>query len=102
MITRLEQLFDAELIHVLGRPAFWELIAKQLDLPDLNLKGGLRTNASNLALELAAKKLGCVAVPRSLVLPDIERGILVEPFDLDVVSLCPISSKTSKRTPRQP
>ena len=86
VITRLEQLFDAELIHVLGRQEFWELIAKQLDLPDLNLKGGLRTNASNLALELAAKKLGCVAVPRSLVLPDIERGILVEPFDLDVVS----------------
>lgn len=85
-ITRPEQLFNAELIHILGRPAFWELIAKQLGWPDLNLKGGLRTNASNLALELAAKGLGCVALPRSLVLPDIKRGTLIEPFDLNVIS----------------
>lgn len=80
------QLQDAALIHILGRPAYWELIARHFGLGDLNQKGGPRTNVSNLALEMAAKSLGCIALPRSLVRSYVERGLLIEPFEFDLDS----------------
>ena len=86
-ISEPDQLFRANLIHILGRPVYWELITRQLNLQDINLKSGSRTNASNLGLQLAVKGLGCVSLPRSLVLPYIESGLLIEPFELDVT--CP-------------
>ncbi|KIC21322.1 LysR substrate-binding domain-containing protein [Leisingera sp. ANG-Vp] len=81
------QLCRADLIHILGRPVYWELVAKHIDAQEVNLKSGFSTNASNIALELAAQGLGCIALPRSLVMPYIQRGLLFEPFELDVV--CP-------------
>lgn len=81
-----KQLDDAQVIHILGRPAYWEKIAAHLGLQDLNQKDGQRTNSSNLALELATKSLGCVALPRSLTRSYVQRGLLVEPFTFDLDS----------------
>ncbi len=83
---RAEQLYDADLIQVLGRLEYWKLAAKSLGLRDLNQHGGLRTSATNLALEMAAEGLGCVVVPRSLALTYINRGLLQEPVALNVRS----------------
>lgn len=80
------QLQDASLIHILGRPAYWERVALHFGLADLNQKDGLRTNVSNLAMEMAAKSLGCVALPRSLARSYVDRGLLVEPFEFDLDS----------------
>ena len=80
------QLSSAQLIHILGRPAYWEKVAAEFGLGDLNQKEGPRTNVSNLALELASKSLGCVALPKSLARPYVDRGLLIEPFDLNLES----------------
>lgn len=81
-----EQLRHARLIHILGRPAYWELVGKYFDLTDLNLNEGQRTNASNLAMELAVRSLGCVVLPKSLTRSYVERGVLIEPFEIDLTS----------------
>ncbi|WP_298849172.1 LysR substrate-binding domain-containing protein [uncultured Ruegeria sp.] len=85
-LTNPAQLQEASLIHILGRPAYWEHVARHFGLVDLNQKDGLRTNVSNLAMEMAAKSLGCVALPRSLAQSYVERGLLVEPFKFDLNS----------------
>lgn len=97
-LTDPKQLLDAKLIHILGRPAYWELVAKKFELKELDLRNGLRTNASNLALELATKNLGCVALPRSLVQPYLKRGLLIEPFGLQVVSPWTYFVKITEKT----
>jgi len=80
-----QQLTGARLIHILGRSAYWEKVSAHYGLEDLNLKDGARTNASNLALELAAKSQGCLALPKLLARPYLEKNLLTEPmqFDLD-------------------
>ncbi|NVO58295.1 LysR family transcriptional regulator [Rhodobacteraceae bacterium B1Z28] len=85
-LTDPRQLQDAPLIHILGRPAYWERVALHFGLTNLNQKEGLRTNASNLAMEMAAKSLGCVALPRSLANSYVQRGLLIEPFKFDLES----------------
>jgi len=80
------QLDDANLIHILGRPVYWELIAKHFGLGKLGLKAGFQTNISNLALEMAVKNIGCAVMPQSLVKPYLERGLLYEPFAFDISS----------------
>ena len=68
-----QQLTGARLIHILGRSAYWEKVSAHYGLEDLNLKDGARTNASNLALELAAKSQGCLALPKLLARPYLEK-----------------------------
>ncbi len=85
-LTDPAQLQEAPLIHILGRPAYWERVARHFDLADLNQKEGLRTNASNLAMEMAAQSLGCVALPSSLAGSYVDRGLLIEPFEFDLDS----------------
>ncbi|NOD64620.1 MULTISPECIES: LysR substrate-binding domain-containing protein [unclassified Ruegeria] len=85
-LTDPQQLHDAQLIHILGRSAYWEKVAANFGLEDLDQKEGPRSNSSNLALELAAKSLGCVALPKSLARPYVERGLLIEPFALNLDS----------------
>ena len=87
LLTAPEQLTKAKLIHILGRPIYWERVADALDLDMPELTGGFQTNSSNTALELAAHGLGCVAVPKSLVQRFLERRLLVEPFEFD--KACP-------------
>lgn len=83
------QLHEARLIHILGRPAYWEMAAKALGEKTLELRGGFQTNSSNAALELAVNGLGCVVVPKSLVKKYAAQGLLIEPFDFDLP--CPWS-----------
>jgi LysR family glycine cleavage system transcriptional activator len=83
------QLHEARLIHILGRPVYWEMAAKVLGEKTLELRGGFQTNSSNTALELAVNGLGCVVVPKSLVKKYAAQGLLVEPFDFDLP--CPWS-----------
>ncbi|MEM1004120.1 MAG: LysR substrate-binding domain-containing protein [Pseudomonadota bacterium] len=86
-LTAPVQLQDAPLIHILGRPAYWERVAAYFGLAtDLNQKDGPSTNVSNLAMEMATRALGCVALPRSLAASYVSRGLLVEPFHLDLES----------------
>jgi LysR family glycine cleavage system transcriptional activator len=68
------------LIHVLGRQEFWHIFAKTHGVTNLNLEGGLKTDASNVALELAVQALGCAVTFRSLAETYVRRGLLVEPF----------------------
>lgn len=84
--TEPQQLRDARLIHILGRPAYWEKVSAKFGFEDLNQKEGPRTNSSSLALELAVKSLGCVALPKSLTRSYVERGLLIEPLDLNLDS----------------
>lgn len=84
-----DQLPAARLIHILGRPVYWEMAAKALGEKALELKGGFQTNSSNTALELAVNGLGCAVVPKSLVKKYADQGLLAEPFDLDLP--CPWS-----------
>ncbi|WP_170423781.1 LysR substrate-binding domain-containing protein [Ruegeria arenilitoris] len=80
------QLGDAHLIHILGRPAYWELVRTYFGLTELSLNHGLRTNASNLAMEMASRSVGCVVLPKSLTRSFIDRGLLIEPFDIEITS----------------
>ncbi|EBA17336.1 transcriptional regulator, LysR family protein [Roseobacter sp. SK209-2-6] len=86
LLTRPDQLHHADLIHILGRPIYWGLAEEALGLKGLNLKGGLRTSGPSLALELAVQGLGCIMLPRSVVQRYLERGLLIEPFDLQIKS----------------
>lgn len=85
-LTDPAQLGQANLIQILGRLEYWELIAQNLNLEGLEGDASLRCGSTNLALELAATGQGCVAVPRSLARIFIERGLLVDPFELSVPS----------------
>ncbi|MBY6141163.1 LysR family transcriptional regulator [Leisingera daeponensis] len=84
VLTRPEQLVQAKLIHILGRPIYWEKIAKHYGLAGIELKGGLQTNSSNMGLEFAANGLGCAVLPKTLVRFHVADGRLVEPFDFDL------------------
>lgn len=85
-LTDPSQLENAELIHILGRLEYWKLVLNQLELKDSGAAAGPRTSATNLALELAAEGLGCTAVPRSLARAFLQRGLLIEPFEMHVPS----------------
>ena len=82
-MTDPQQLMGARLIHILGRPAYWEMVAESLGLDVLQMGGGYQTNSSSAAMEMAAAGLGCVAVPRSLIGQHVARGLLVEPYRFD-------------------
>ncbi|MGR3614647.1 MAG: LysR substrate-binding domain-containing protein [Paracoccaceae bacterium] len=79
-----QHLRQARLIHILGRPIYWERVAQCLGVDVLELKGGFQSNSSNAALVLAAHGLGCVAAPKSLVLWFVQRGLLTQPFEFDL------------------
>lgn len=69
-----------DLIFVLGRQEYWQSMASALGIDGSAFEKGLTTNASNIALELAAMGAGCVATQRSLAKVYLNRGLLVEPF----------------------
>lgn len=68
------------LIHVLGRQEHWEAFARHHGLTDLALARGLKTDSSNVALEMAIAGLGCTVTLASLAEVHLQRGLLVEPF----------------------
>ncbi|WP_419904453.1 LysR substrate-binding domain-containing protein [Kiloniella sp.] len=96
-IRKGEDLLEANLIHILGRPVYWQILATHFNLTTLDLDGGTQTNASNVALECATQGMGCVVLPKSLIGTHISRGLLVEPFEFDLES--PWSYYISKEDP---
>lgn len=68
------------LIHVLGRQEHWQAFARQHGLTDLPLSEGLKTDSSNVALEMAVAGLGCAITLASLAEVHLRRGLLVAPF----------------------
>lgn len=100
IISAPEQLREAQLIHVLGRTAYWQSFAEHFSLADWNVASGSQTNSLNVALELAASGRGCAIVPKSLIGTYIRRSLLVEPFkfDLDSPWSCYISKETGAGT----
>ncbi|WP_424978210.1 LysR substrate-binding domain-containing protein [Leisingera sp. S232] len=84
VLTRPEQLVDGKLIHILGRPVYWEKIARHFGLTGIEHKGGLQTNSSNMGLEFAVNGMGCAVLPKSLVRAHVADGRLIEPFDFDL------------------
>ena len=81
-----EDMRNAQLIHVLGRPLYWQQFAELFGLEDWGVTGGTQTNSLNVALELAAKGMGCAILPRSLIGNYLKRGVLKEPFEIDLQS----------------
>jgi LysR family glycine cleavage system transcriptional activator len=81
-----EALRNAQVIHILGRTAYWQDFAALYQLTDWNLASGTQTNSLTVALELAAKGQGCAILPKSLVGSYLDRGLLIEPLAVDLVS----------------
>jgi len=67
-------------IFVLGRQEYWHSMGAALGIDIAGYDKGLSTNASNVALELAAGGAGLIATQRSLARSFLERGLLVELF----------------------
>ncbi|MGE0007772.1 MAG: LysR substrate-binding domain-containing protein [Parvibaculaceae bacterium] len=76
------EIIRRERIFVLGRQEYWQCFADllKIDVPDHDR--GLTTNASNIALELAATGAGLVATQLSLARTYLKRGLLIEPFPI--------------------
>jgi len=85
-LTEVEQLRDAQLIHMLGRPSYWQGFADLFHLEKWNLASGSQTNSVTVSLEMAANGQGCAIVPKSHLGSYVERGLLVEPFEFDLES----------------
>ncbi len=75
-----------DLIKVLGRQEYWSVFAETHGIAELNLEGGVKTDSSNIALELAVSGLGCTIVQRALAETYLKRDLLVEPFPGRMVS----------------
>lgn len=74
------------LIHILGRQEMWESFAQHHGIGDLPLVQGLKTDSSNVALEIAVAGLGCTITLASLAAIHLRRGLLVEPFPAPIPS----------------
>lgn len=75
-----EDISNIPKIYVLGRQDYWDIYTKCIGLETLDHDRGFRTNASNIALEMAATGLGLVVSLQSLSQTYVDRGLLVEPF----------------------
>lgn len=85
-LERLQEITKREKIYVLGRQEYWQCFADLLKIEIPENERGLTTNASNIALELAATGAGIVATQLSLARTYLQRGLLVEPFSERVPS----------------
>jgi LysR family transcriptional regulator, glycine cleavage system transcriptional activator len=73
-------------IFVHGRQEYWQCMGEALGIDISDYEKGITTNASNIALELAATGAGCVATQYSLARTYLSRGLLVEPFPVRTAS----------------
>ena len=73
-------------IFVHGRQEYWQCMGDALGIDTSDYEKGITTNASNIALELAAMGAGCVATQYSLARTYLSRGLLVEPFGIRTAS----------------
>lgn len=67
-------------IVVSGRQEYWTEMAAVLGGIDLTQGRVIKTNASNVSLEMAAHGLGITVAPTTLSRIYLKRGLLVEPF----------------------
>lgn len=81
-IESIEDLTQLPRILVLGRQDYWAAFQPYLGKSDDQLSSAFRTNATNIALEMATNGIGCIAAPSDLTQTYVERGLLAEPFDL--------------------
>jgi len=73
-------------ILTLGRQEYWHILSKALGIGPIDMERGFRSNSSNICLEMAANGLGVTASFASLTKTYLDRGILVEPFDIRPIS----------------
>ena len=76
--------FDCIFVH--GRQEYWKCIGDALGIDISEGEKGITTNASNIALELAAMGAGIVATQSSVARTYLSRGLLMEPFPVRVPS----------------
>ena len=69
-------------IGVAGRQEYWAILSAALDLDGPETHTAIKTNASNVSLELAARGLGVTVALSTLCQTYIARGLLVEPLDV--------------------
>jgi LysR family glycine cleavage system transcriptional activator len=81
-----QDIFGVDWIFVHGRQEYWQSITTALGIDMGDYDKGLTTNASNIALELAAMGAGLVSTQRSLARMYLQRGLLVEPFPVRAAS----------------
>ncbi len=74
------QIAGARLIHNLGRPEYWAIVAAGLGVERLDLTGGTRTNSLNVAMEMAIEGAGLAVVPGAIAARYVGRGLLAAPF----------------------
>lgn len=98
-LTDPAQLVRARRIQVLGRPIYWELMARHFGIKSFQATGGHKTDVSTLAARLAAQGLGCAALPRVLARPYLDQGELIEPFQTDIRNPWVYCARFKSRTP---
>jgi len=81
-VATLADLCQLPRILVLGRQEYWSAFEAHFGKSEDQLNSAFRTNATNIALEMAANGIGYVAAPSDLTRTYVDRGLLVEPFDL--------------------
>ena len=79
------RLADETKIVISGRHDYWTTVAKATGVDgvaQIDMAGGamFKTNATSIALELAAQGLGVTVAPTSVCKPYLDEGRLVEPF----------------------
>ena len=75
-----KDILKADWIFVHGRQECWQCMGAALGIDISGYEKGLTTNASNIALELAATGAGLVSTQLSLARAYLQRGRLIEPF----------------------
>ncbi len=87
-IKRPEDVFSLPWILVSGRQEYFTIFARHHGLLGHTPTGqALRTNASNISMEMAAAGIGVTITLRTLAEPYLRRGLLVAPFDETYPSL---------------
>lgn len=81
-IGKAEDLLSIPRIGVAGRQEYWTLLTEALGMARLDAEPSIKTNASNVSLEIAAHGLGVTLSLSSLCQTYIARGLLVEPLDV--------------------
>src|SRR5262249_32874690 len=64
-----------------GRQEYWTKMGDALGGEDLSMGRMVKTNASNISLEMAAQGLGVTVALTSLSNLYVQRGLLAEPFE---------------------
>lgn len=90
------------LLHAFDSPDEWQLWLRAAGVEEIDVNHGLRFDNSDLAMKAAISGVG-VAIRRTPMLDDdLERGILIEPFDITLDSQCAYHFIVPEATVDQP